>query len=247
VEVSYFYHLALVGSWKIVLAHSLSHLRGRKVHIGIVGDLSPAADKVIADIAASNTVELEICVTSPDLLAYEIPTLEALQDSKADVVFYSHSKGVSHRHGLPSKWAEYMYRGCIANESRVLHALASECRTAGVLWTTDLAQPYRDQSKPVSYYAGNFWYSRTDYLRTLPRIRQYFRDTYASSRFTAELWIGHGDPKPLMLDGRHFTSVSEIWDQIGRSRLPGFDGHGAPNTQGTPRSGTQIFGRLGDD
>ena len=90
-KVAYYYHLALMGPWPTVLADGLAHLRGKKIQLGMVGDLSPDARRTVFEIAASCAVDLTLVAQSPDLTMYEIPTLEAAQRSDADVVFYCHS------------------------------------------------------------------------------------------------------------------------------------------------------------
>jgi hypothetical protein len=181
-----FYHVWLVNHWRDLVAEQLGRFRA----CGL-GELCPLT---IGAIGSSEDVGELACMLSglqamvvnlgPDGDQFEYPTLELLRAycrQNDDPVLYFHSKGVSIK-DCPSKGKHRKdmeafvldrWRDCVA-------ALGAGFDVAGVR--------FRLKRGPLDYFAGNFWWARADYIRTLP-------DFVIQTRYDAELWVFQGNPK----------------------------------------------------
>jgi hypothetical protein len=148
-----------------------------------------------------------------DLTEYEFPALERLQalcDTQDAYVFYAHTKGVSH--GPTSQYSKHWrrllthytftrYRECVG-------ALADhDC--AGVNWVEN-------------HYSGNFWWTKSSYVRTLRRIDalrrspvQIIQDPSWNLRLQCEFWIGMENSKrPYRIGGEGGRALYNVFRWI---------------------------------
>lgn len=116
-------------------------------------------------------------------------------------VLYFHAKGATHAHADPlrTKWRQMMMWHLIGNWRQCLVHLDWGLDAAGCNWR---AKQGVDQSQNI--FAGNFWWARGAYLKTLPSI--WNRDRIkmsgiasAESRYEAEVWIGNGRELPKVV------------------------------------------------
>lgn len=128
----------------------------------------------------------------------EIPTLkwmqEWIQTHRDWSVLYFHIKGVSqphdefrqhHRHVM-EKAVITNWRICVADLDRGYDAVG-----------TNLVHPIKRPALPGRFFAGNFWWARSDYLLKLPRLPE----TWSwASRCAAEMWVGSGPGQPRFMD-----------------------------------------------
>jgi hypothetical protein len=103
-------------------------------------------------------------------LAREVPTLQlmfehcARDENRDGWVFYLHSKGVGHpwpKFKWTQDWTEYMEAMLFERPHLCMHALASGSQACG---TEMRVFPHR-------HYAGNFWWTTCERVRTLQVAR----------------------------------------------------------------------------
>jgi hypothetical protein len=110
-----------------------------------------------------------------DLSRYEFPTLALVHQCCQEhecYVYYLHTKGVSHPINPKSeRWRAELLT--IVDDWQMWVASLSENDSAGPRWND-------------RYFAGNFWWARSEYIAKLPKLEQL--DT--RNRRLAERWIG---------------------------------------------------------
>ena len=119
-------------------------------------------------------------------------------------VFYFHNKGISsystHIPGAIKDWRHYMQYYNIEKWEDCVAKLEEGYQCCGVDWVErhDIKLDF-----VVQHYAGNFWWARNDYIRTLKhplKIEEYM-DVEAmmrelqNYRYCFELWMATGNPK----------------------------------------------------
>ena len=128
----------------------------------------------------------------------EVPTLKWLQDwlpgHQGWHVLYHHSKGVTkphdeftqhHRHVM-EKAVITNWRTCVADLERGYDAVG-----------VNLVHPIKRPVLPGRFFAGNFWWSRADYLLKLPKLPA---TCSWANRCMAEGWVGSGAGQPRFMD-----------------------------------------------
>ena len=100
-------------------------------------------------------------------------------------MMYCHTKGVSHQHPelirRMSAWTRYLDLYTIHNWKENVEALNNH-DAAGGNWIHN-----------PSHYSGNFWWTNSNFLKTLPYLTQ----DNVKNLNRGELWIGLGDPDRL--------------------------------------------------
>lgn len=97
------------------------------------------------------------------------------------------------------RWMRCLMLHLITNWELCIKSLDMGCDTVGCHW---LQQQCDGTQK---FWAGNFWWAKSNYLLTLPsiqirpQIRIYGLDDL-SSRYEAEIWIGNGPRFPVVRD-----------------------------------------------
>jgi hypothetical protein len=117
---------------------------------------------------------------------WEQVTLEALRRFVEDFdghVFYAHTKGAWSQTPLAVRWREMMTEETVGGWEKCVRAL-ERAEVAGPFW---LRSSEPEHALHDHFFAGNFWWARSEYLRTLGPVR-------TSSRFDAEGWVGLGRP-----------------------------------------------------
>lgn len=119
------------------------------------------------------------------------------------LVFWFHSKGVTHKIGdtHSDAWQNCMMHHLIKNwKNCVVDLEMGYSDSVGCHWMTG------DETPPgQSIWAGNFWWATGKFLRTLPsvmeraRIKEFGLDD-VDSRYESEVWIGNGPRLPVVYD-----------------------------------------------
>jgi glycosyltransferase involved in cell wall biosynthesis len=144
---------------------------------------------------------------------FERPALELIEklvkDSEAPIL-YLHTKGMSHADGdvFWHNWRRLQMAALVARWKEHVQAL-NEFDCVGVNWW---------RTYPSTHFSGNFWMARASYLRTLPRVSEYWRD-----RYSAERWIGSVQgckAKSLLCENAVFWSNDrELFNKLCRTYL----------------------------
>ncbi len=188
-----YYHIAQMGQWKEVVSEQMTRLKESglydeavKIHVGVVGNQGRISDL---------PEKCEIIFHNPILGYGEVPTLEALRQHalrEEFEVLYLHTKGVSWREQCYDKealaaWRKYMEYFCIDRWKECL-ARFSDWNAIGCEYVKE-----RTTSKGPfpGHFRGNFWWSLSGYLRTLPRVINVSIPS-TELRRKGEYWVGSG-------------------------------------------------------
>lgn len=179
------------------------------------------------------TVELErdkYVISNPNAAVneFEFPALDLLwEHSQTEdfCILYLHTKGVS-RQGMRSveDWIEYLIHFNIDKWRRQIAALVDGHDTSGVslegrhenlgchprAWT---------QGNSPIYYSGNFWWSKSSYVRKLPKASEGLSPTQNKSVLKAEHWRLIPEMWLCHLQGRHHNLWSSNVDHY-QQRYP---------------------------
>jgi hypothetical protein len=181
VKIRHFYHLYLDGdaSWPGIAAEYADVLRvsGFPVapEVGLVG-----ADRVTARLELAKYPGWQI--TAEADTGWEQVTLKILQDALPGMdgdtaVLYTHAKGSWRNIALEDQWRRSMLWHLVFRWEHCLELLGTH-QVAGCHWQGH-------------YFAGNFWWARAGYLKTLPAILSAASE---GDRLAAGSWLGEGHP-----------------------------------------------------
>lgn len=117
-------------------------------------------------------------------------------------VLYFHSKGATQPLGDERswKWRYCMMNNLVGEWEKCVRYLDSRYDSVGCHW---LSPPFTPGNQHI--WAGNFFWAKSDFLRTIPSIRDRDRIRLSGldaleSRFEAEVWIGNGPRLPRVMD-----------------------------------------------
>lgn len=119
-------------------------------------------------------------------------------------VLYLHPKGATHdaefEGGMRDVWRRCMMKHLVGNWQKCVADLNSGFDSVGCHWMTGKQTP-----PGQSIWAGNFWWAKSDFLKTLPSITLRDRIKLSGldsleSRYESEVWIGNGPNLPKIKD-----------------------------------------------
>lgn len=204
-----FSHNYLVRDWETIVTEQLQLLldtklyqASTKIHYCVFAYENNAYRKFVNLVVQHDPLN-KIQIIKHEENKFEFLTLKLLQDTikqcdKETYVLYYHTKGLTSVQNCYNK-----HEGCFDKTipSSTLHKNAVNWRkcleyfniekwtkctealntfdTAGALYIDSSGWPFN------KYYSGNFWWSKTSYLKNLPDI-----DVDCEARIEAELWIG---------------------------------------------------------
>ncbi len=199
-DLTSYYHVYAVNDWpRIVHAHldALeesglgSQLSG--FFLGVVG--RPAERRrVLHEVSARVPVKV---VAEADQ-GWEQVTLNALwraPKAPRGAVLYAHTKGVSKSppSDLREAWRRSMTQAVVIGWRRCVDLLQDH-DLVGCHWLTPERWSHVPNFGDKPYFAGNFWWATTDWLRGLPKPTG-----GSKGRWDAEPWVGSG-PVPRVVD-----------------------------------------------
>lgn len=124
------------------------------------------------------------------------------EHSEEAYVLYFHAKGCTHPEGdyVRTRWRGCMQKTVVNNWRQCVADLDGGYEAVGVHYMFPPATPAGQ-----FIFAGNFWWSKASFLRTLPSIMA--RDRIKGSgvdsidsRYESEVWIGNGTRPPRVKD-----------------------------------------------
>ncbi len=124
---------------------------------------------------------------------------------------YVHQKGASRERQTEhiTNWRKCMTKHLVTNWWKCVSDLDSGYESVGCHWLTNQADGTQ------SIWAGNFWWAKASFLRTLPsvmvrsRIKMSGVDSH-ESRYEAEVHIGNGPRLPRIKDYHHGWKPTEV-------------------------------------
>lgn len=162
-----------------------------EVHLGINGD---HGDGLVLGQLIPPGIPVFLHVHGSDD-RWEHPTLSLLQRylKPGQAVLYHHSKGVTQPkdafHHLHRRTMEHYL---VWNWRRCVRDLERGYEVAGINLVDEILRPVL----PGRFFAGNFWWARSDWLMKLAKI-----DPNDRNRLTAEWWVcNHKGQRPMAID-----------------------------------------------
>lgn len=205
-KLAVWYHCALRGHG-INEDHAIAVLHEQMNSLRLSGVMDSATE-IHVGVNGNDSDSLTVCAFLPersirvhvhtnDVGQSELTTLARLQKwlEPGWFVCYHHIKGVSYP-GNPvwERWRRCMERVCIRDWEACVDALDRGCDVAGAHWLTH--EKYTMVPPSQRYFGGNFWWARSEYLLSLPPVAKDSRE----NRYEAEVWIGSGKKKPIVMD-----------------------------------------------
>ena len=183
-RLTHFYHVYADGDWLTPATEHIEELAMSglidnldDLFLGIVGK-SENRDKVKAELPG-------VCVAE-SATGWEQVTLEKVHEfaqSDDGAIFYAHTKGARSNSELARQWRVSMTHDTVTRWQECVKALTM-VEAAGPYWLKSWQPEHVDHD---FFFDGNFWWARSDYIRTLPLVS-------VSNRYQAEGWIGLNKP-----------------------------------------------------
>lgn len=197
-KLTHFYHVFADGDWRtpardhfIALEKSnlIEHLDS--IRLGIVG--SEANREQVK-------TELPGLVVAESETGWEQVTLNKAHDfaqSDDGAIFYAHTKGAFALSEFAARWRVSMIHDTVTRWRECVEALET-VEAVGAFW---LKSPQAEHADHGFFFAGNFWWAQSAYLRKLEPVRN-------EHRYQAEGWIGLSAPSVrIMREG-----APELWN-----------------------------------
>lgn len=195
IPIYVYYHIAQMGNWKEVISEQITKLgesglqdEAIAIRVGVVGT---------QELKLDLPEKFEILFHKSDLKMGEIPTMEALHQHASTedfLVLYMHTKGVSyqeqdHKRENMAAWRRYLEHFCIGRWRECVTLLethdASGCELVGPL------KMRTHNSIVPQHFSGNFWWSKSSYLRKLPPVNDVANPFKKPGRLCPDRWHGH--------------------------------------------------------
>jgi hypothetical protein len=185
VNLGHYYHLYADGPWEHIFSEHWDKLRDSGLlfmleffRVGVVG-------------SEDNRARVRESLPMVDIVAeaekgWEQVTLTKLrQDAEIfdGAILYAHTKGAWANTDLAREWRVSMTHDTVTRWRECVEAL-ERVEAAGPYWLKSHEPEHKDHGH---FFAGNFWWARTDYLRKLDPPRN-------ENRYQAEGWVGLKDP-----------------------------------------------------
>jgi hypothetical protein len=184
VRLTHFYHVFADGDW---VKPAQEHLKAL-----LTSELFPELESVRLGIVGSRENRLKISETLPGVVVaeadagWEQVTLQNLHDfcqTDDGAVFYAHTKGAWSNSELADRWRASMTHDTVTRWRECVEHLET-VQACGPHWMRSLMPEHREHEY---FFGGNFWWARSDYVRTLDPVK-------TNTRFQAEGWIGLNNP-----------------------------------------------------
>lgn len=206
-KLGHYYHVYADGDWRGIVAEHVNKLRHSGLlfmldffRVGVVG-----SDDNRAKVAEALQLA-DVVVEASD--GWEQVTLNKLREDAETfdgAILYAHTKGSWSQSDLARYWRVSMTYDTVTRWRECVDALRT-VDAAGAYWLQS-DQPEHEEHK--HFFAGNFWWATTNYLRTLPAPKN-------EHRFQAEGWVGLSEPRVHnMREGLSFWG--NFWEPGGQS------------------------------
>lgn len=184
-KLVHFYHVYADGLWREPVLHHIDSLN----ESGLMDELDEVFIGLVGSEENRKRVE-QVCpgvVVAEAETGWEQVTIEALHQYAKDNdahILYAHTKGAWSDSELARQWRISMTYDTVIRWRDCVEAL-SRVDAVGAHW---LKSNEVEHSEHDHFFAGNFWWANTDYLRKLQPVRN-------ETRYNAEGWIGLAQPR----------------------------------------------------
>lgn len=193
-----FYHVCMINHWKNIVKDQVKLIldsglyeRTDKILVGCVG-------KDVDDLRDLLPEKFEIRFHDENIQLYEIPTLQLLQDACVEddfLLWYIHTKGA---YSETKKSTVYLWRKImeyfVIEKHEQCYQVMDRCDACGIDLRHLAVHFHNAYSGHFWVFIGNFWWSKSQYIRKLPNITQFWLDNM-KSRYVAEVFIGLASSK----------------------------------------------------
>lgn len=191
-KINIFWHICAMNNWREIVEDQISTLEKsgllsecEKVHVTFLGDNIDDISWLIKD-------KIKIRNFSENLKHYEKICLNDLRDwcqLNDSYVFYFHSKGVSKPEFKENiwEWRKMMEYFLVNNYEKCINLLSSYDVLGISLCDAGTSAKINDETHKF-HFSGNFWWSKTDYLKKLPKIPDVDM-SFDCNYFLCERWI----------------------------------------------------------
>jgi len=184
-----FYHVCLANNWTALVKEQIQLImdsglyeKTDKIFVSCVG----MGRKILQNMLPP---KFQIALYNPDIRPAEVPLVRYIHElsKKEDFLcWYIHTKGVISGQGNWNVvlWRKVMEHFIIFKHQQCIDTISSpKCDVCGILIYDAWATPMRVTGKGGHFCAGNFWWSKSSYLRTLKSV------FLNGSRWEAEFWF----------------------------------------------------------
>lgn len=193
-----FYHICMQNQWLSIVKEQVEIITKTKLYDAteeiFIGCLGSLEDKNI--LLKILPRKFKIIFYNKNIHLYEIPTLQYLQDLSKNQEFlawYIHTKGIFSEKTTNkinvTAWRRMMEYFIIKEWDKCVKIIRqSGCDACGI----EIRKTFKKlilPEKPRHHFSGNFWWSKSKYVRTLPNITECW-NTNNKNRFIAEAFIG---------------------------------------------------------
>ena len=188
-RLTHFFHVFADGNFSTPIREHFAEAQASgllteldSVRVGLVGSVENRG-RVLGLFAELNvTVDVVASVEA----GWEQVTLQKLHEFTQDddgFVFYAHTKGAASPDPIAHPWRVSMIHDTVTRWRECVEALG-DVQTAGAYWLRSNMPEHYDHK---FFFAGNYWWARSDYVATLDPVG-------VDSRYQAEGWVGLGEP-----------------------------------------------------
>ncbi len=215
------YHIFCDAQWEEMVREQMSRLcqsglldASQKLYISCIAkseDDIQLLKTILLSFVPDQTDKIEFVSLTTDPTRYEFPALDYMYEKsqREDFLFYYfHTKGITYQ-SLSADDQEYVgfVKKIVAWRRMMEYFLMNKWQVAvNTLqggydtYGSYLFPPFKNKM-----YAGNFWWARSDYFRTLEALSE---DTKLHNRFMAEEWLLS---KPTAKPFSAFDTVADLY------------------------------------
>lgn len=220
--IIFFHGLFYLGSPPELIPDSIGIIREQMAQLKASGLLDTAKQMVVGINGASESLEIarllipekaEIILHGLDSRNENLTICAMHEFAKGHpdyYILYFHAKGSSKKNQTDhiTNWRNCMMKHLVTNWWRCVSDLDVGFESAGCHWMTHQADGTQ------SIWAGNFWWAKASFLRTLPSMMLRERIKMSGiksldSRYESEVWIGYGPRLPRIKDYHHGWKPTE--------------------------------------
>lgn len=202
VRLTHFYHVYADGDWRVPARDHFAALEASNltdnldsVRLGIVGCESNREQ------VKNNLPGVVVCESDTGWEQVTLNKVREFAQSDDGAILYAHTKGAVARSELSSRWRVSMIHDTVTRWRECVEALGT-VDAVGSYWLKSSEPEHSDHG---FFFAGNFWWAQSSYLRKLDPVRN-------ENRFQAEGWVGLGNPSvKVMREG--LATWGNFWAQ----------------------------------
>lgn len=210
------YHVYCDEGWRDLAADQIRRLKDsgllavtERLYISCITADGKVPDE-LADMVGRDKAEVISVESNPE--KFEYPALDFIRSKSMDeecLMYYFHTKGITYQAvGSEGRRFRAFKRNIESWRHMMEYFLFYKWRVAVNALSSgyDVYGCYRLPPPPKAYYlyAGNFWWARSGYLRSLV---PFDRDRIAGNRFFAEEWLYTGSPR----DFSAFDTMADLY------------------------------------